>query len=451
MEIIIEMDEEVIKEFEENREEKQNVEKLARQFKTYGEMIAKKALIKCLETLDEAMLHEKKRKQKYNIERRKEAKSIVTCLGEITYQRTYYEEKKTGRHTHLLDEVVGVKAHERVCHDVREAAVRCAGDVSFEKSAKAVSGGFISRQSVRNYVHQANVLPVAKVEKRQVDVLYIEADEDHVALQKGGCAQPRLVCIHEGIKKVSKGRNELIHPYYIHFAQGDADALWEEVAMVIEERYSPSPRSKIFLAGDGASWIRTGLEWIVGARFVLDKYHRNKYIMRICANAPEQKEILIKAIREGNRGDANEALCKIAENISDGKAQKQLAKDAQYLFNNWDGIEVYAKEALAIGCSAEGHVSHIYSARLSSRPMGWSQFGLNKMARLRVAAANGEQITTRPATAGIDAGAVSYRPNKASIHKAKKASLENFGNLPVLAIGKTSQLFSTLKGISRAS
>ena len=37
-----------------------------------------------------------------------------------------------------------------------------------------------------------------------------------------------------------------------------------------------------------------------------------------------------------------------------------------------------------IHCSAEGHVSHIFSDRLSSRPLGWSVVGADKMAQLRV-------------------------------------------------------------------
>lgn len=44
------------------------------------------------------------------------------------------------------------------------------------------------------------------------------------------------------------------------------------------------------------------------------------------------------------------------------------------------------------GCSAEGHISHIYSDRLSSRPLGWSRDGIDQMARLRVFAANGGNL-----------------------------------------------------------
>jgi len=45
-----------------------------------------------------------------------------------------------------------------------------------------------------------------------------------------------------------------------------------------------------------------------------------------------------------------------------------------------------------MGSSAEGQVSHIFAARLSSRPMGWSKIGADKMARLRVYKANGGKV-----------------------------------------------------------
>ena len=40
-------------------------------------------------------------------------------------------------------------------------------------------------------------------------------------------------------------------------------------------------------------------------------------------------------------------------------------------------------DKLVEGCSAEGHVSHILSDRLSSRPKGWSKTGADRMSKLR--------------------------------------------------------------------
>ena len=41
------------------------------------------------------------------------------------------------------------------------------------------------------------------------------------------------------------------------------------------------------------------------------------------------------------------------------------------------------------GSSTEGHVSHVLSSRMSSRPMGWSIQGATKMAKLRAYEMNG--------------------------------------------------------------
>lgn len=70
--------------------------------------------------------------------------------------------------------------------------------------------------------------------------------------------------------------------------------------------------------------------------------------------------------------------------------KKTIEEGRKYLLNNWDGIVIYNQDGSDIkGCSAEGHVSHIYSSRMSSRPLGWSRNGADKMSRLRIYYYNG--------------------------------------------------------------
>ena len=55
-----------------------------------------------------------------------------------------------------------------------------------------------------------------------------------------------------------------------------------------------------------------------------------------------------------------------------------------YILNNVEGIKnLYRNKKELHGCSAEGHISHIYSDRMSSRPMGWSTTNVNNMSKLR--------------------------------------------------------------------
>ncbi|MGI6412106.1 MAG: UPF0236 family transposase-like protein [Syntrophomonadaceae bacterium] len=68
--------------------------------------------------------------------------------------------------------------------------------------------------------------------------------------------------------------------------------------------------------------------------------------------------------------------------------RRNLCGKQEVILGNWDGIR-NQYEPDYVGCSAEGHVSHILSARLSSRPLGWCKIGVDQMARLRAFEANG--------------------------------------------------------------
>ena len=54
-----------------------------------------------------------------------------------------------------------------------------------------------------------------------------------------------------------------------------------------------------------------------------------------------------------------------------------------YFVNNWDAIQRAFHDKHVLGCSAEGHVSNVLSERMSSRPMGWSETGGDRMCKLR--------------------------------------------------------------------
>ncbi len=69
-----------------------------------------------------------------------------------------------------------------------------------------------------------------------------------------------------------------------------------------------------------------------------------------------------------------------------------MKRAKRYISNNWEGIKNLFGGEEKYRCSAEGHISHILSDRLSSRPMGWSVIGADEMARMRVYKANGGSI-----------------------------------------------------------
>ena len=120
-----------------------------------------------------------------------------------------------------------------------------------------------------------------------------------------------------------------------------------------------------------------------------------------------------------------------------------------YIFNHFDSIK-NQYESDYIGCSAEGHISHIYSDRLSSRPLGWSKEGVDQMARLRVFRANGGNVydlTLKKKQKKIREARITALNLKVAKKSWKKVSGETIDNLPAFNQGKRTQLAIMLRGI----
>ncbi len=69
---------------------------------------------------------------------------------------------------------------------------------------------------------------------------------------------------------------------------------------------------------------------------------------------------------------------------NDVKSEESIEDGRDYILNNWmpSKVRLSNKQKL-LGCSAEGHVSHVLESRMTSRPMGWSKRGAGQMGRLR--------------------------------------------------------------------
>ncbi len=143
--------------------------------------------------------------------------------------------------------------------------------------------------------------------------------------------------------------------------------------------------------------IRTGAGMHTKARFVLDRFHMHKYIISATSHlkdsAQDARSEIYKAINGKRKWAAEEAFDKILHVTESETKAKAVESAKNYILGNWTGImeSVKAKDK-SLQCSAEGHVSHIYSDRMSSRPLGWSRTGADKMARLRIYRQNKRDI-----------------------------------------------------------
>lgn len=360
-----------------------------------------------LEDIDQELRKSYRRKQKWEIVR-SDRTSLLISFGVISYERTYFKPKKGGKPEYLVDRMFGIEPHDRVSADVVINVLEEATDSSYSRSGqKAAYMNEISKQAVMNKVHKLEIVqPPIKVEKKkETKILFIEADEDHVAQQRekktkgegkrASILMPKLIYVHEGIdhEKSTEGRRVLKN--IRHFGGlGDSEDLWLEVSQYIDEVYDIEKVETIYISGDGATWIKQGIDWIPKSKFVLDNYHINKYIKAAIAHIGDEAIVqgLRDALDEGDKEMMVKVFKKILE-LTESESKRAVVYDTKrYFLNNWTGIEIKVDNRDIVGCSAEGHVSHVLSARLSSRPMGWSAIGVDKMAQLRVFKSNGGKI-----------------------------------------------------------
>jgi hypothetical protein len=360
-----------------------------------------------LEDMDEYIRNDAGRKKRYEIVR-KDPSTLLTSFGTVVYSRTYFKPKDGSHRKYLVDELAGIKPHDRVSADVVINALEEATQSSYRKAGTKVAyDNDLSKQAVMKKVHEIEIVdaPAPSTEKKAVRVLYIEADEDHVALQskekdeegqrKTGISMPKLIYLHEGIDadKSTAKRKALKN---VRYFGGDckSEDLWLKVAQYIDEQYIEESIETVYISGDGASWIRQGLHWIPKSRFVLDNHHMNKYIRLATAHLDESMYIALQdAIEWPDKKMAAAVFDRVLKLTENDKKREAVREAKRYILNNWDGIEIKGEKACEIvGCSAEGHVSHVFSERLSSRPKGWSKIGADQMAQLRIYKWNGGKI-----------------------------------------------------------
>lgn len=341
---------------------------------------------------------------------RRDETTLLTSLGNVTYHKTLFKNKFTGACEYLLDRIMGIEKHARMTEDAEARLLKEAVQTSYQKGGESVSVSedVVSRATVMNKIHELR-FPKAEPqsEKKALKYLYIDADEDHVALQyineKGDIKKPRtntimpkLVYVYEGISSES-GRHELIHKKHFGGVYEGGKAigqLWGEVAAYIEASYDTEILEKIYINGDGAAWIKSGQRVVNKSRFVLDRFHMHKYIIAATSHLPDATEDarneIYRAIYKKKKWQAEEAFEKILA-VTESEAKRKTVEAAKdYILGNWAGIMQWVRDRnREVECSAEGHISHVFADRMSSRPLGWSRMGADKMSRLRIYEKNG--------------------------------------------------------------
>ena len=368
------------------------ISNFSKKLRTVFDDAGRKTLVGILETIDITLFESKTRKREYETKDLRK-RTLVTDYGNIEYYRRYYRNKKTKEYIYLTDEKMGIEKNERIMKDVQSNIIELAHDISYKKTGKKVIGSeIISPTTVMHKVRQEELKVETQEEKKKIKRLYIEADEDHVSERGNKIGMPKLIYVHEGNYKKGN-RNELKNVHYIGCLGKNSEELWLEVAEYIDKKYDIGSLEKVYICGDGARWIKEGLNWIDKSVFVLDRFHLLKYINQATVEFPEYKNKIWYNINIFDPISVENVLKEIINKTEEEKRKEKVIYSYKYIMNQWPGIEIYETDKDYLnGCSAEGHISHVYADRMSSRPRTWCDDGIDKMSRLRTFVSNGGNI-----------------------------------------------------------
>lgn len=413
------------------------------------------ALVKeALEKASESVKSNSKRKADWYVKEKAASNTLATIFGEVNYQRTYYVHKRTGEFKYISDEMLGISAYDKMDLSLKAKLIDEAAETPYRRSGgKATDALEVSGQSVMNAIRElgsiGNYEAPQKPVNKEATIIYVEVDEDHVALQEGGCAEPKLVYVHEGFRRKGIKRWELVNVRYFGGMYSKSDDLWEEVSDYINEAYDYEKIEKVYISGDGAKYIKNGAKWLNKGIYVFDRYHLMKYIKQAAGYIENGEREIWRALKEQDKKYLKVVFDTIEGATPEGSRLESVQQASKCIMNNFKSIKYHYSSDYG-GCSAEGHISHVYADRLSSRPLGWSIKGVDQMARLRVFKKNGGNVYDLMLKRKNQLHKeIEYKQEKEQIRKLQKrvASGESLGNIEVINIGKCTRLQKALKSL----
>lgn len=202
------------------------------------------------------------RKRRYNIARN-DKRTVISSVGDVTFDCTYFKNMQTGSYSYLLEKLIGLSKNERFTEEAEVALLTEALKTSYQEATRVLpSKQRITKTTVMNKVHGiAEEIPYEAPESlKEVDYLFIEADEDHIAEQHGDAKLPegntsfisKLVYVYE-FKQDSEEcsvRRKLVNSFYfggLYPGKDGNERLWKNVQNYIDKTYNQNQLKRVFM------------------------------------------------------------------------------------------------------------------------------------------------------------------------------------------------------------
>jgi hypothetical protein len=383
--------------------------------------IIREALARILEDLDKyfALVRDRNRYKAKEIEER----VVDSLVGPIRFKRRYYVDLATGEGVYLLDERLKLLPYQRVSPGLAKVAVSLAAQGPSYRAARdrleEITGErLISHEGIRQMVLKTGRLIAGEETDRRrpkkSGIVFIEADGLWTGRQgkKGRRKrhrkrESRLAVVHEGWRPRYPGSQEYeTIPLFKHLkTQGTPEEFWEDVYEKLD-RYYDLETTLVVINGDGAEWIRKGVEYFPLAIYQYDRFHIAREVQRALSWEQSLKAKALSALRD-NELDRLIRIIDQAEKRANEDDRPKVQALKRLVEQDHEYILDYRIRLAQLGYNCQGlrglgaGESNVGKFKVRTRGRSWSTTGLGCLANVLFALINGnlhrytQQLTGR--------------------------------------------------------
>ncbi|WP_368487141.1 Mbov_0401 family ICE element transposase-like protein [Spiroplasma sp. DGKH1] len=350
-------------------------------------------------------------------------RKLISIFGEIQlnlHRYKYWDSEKYNsktkeygkwRYTVLFLQHIKLQKYQRLTHDLRLTILNMIGDGLRHKDILlAFPKDLLTTQTISNVIKRVKIADhIDNSEITKIDVTALVENKIHIALDD------TFIKAFNKKKKKSKFRIRSLTTYTGHdkdesfyyrkilenkksdykmvkIAEGIKTVDYvDEILAHINKYYIINADTKFIVGGDGAKWI-SEVANILGAEYVLDKFHAMRLIKKLLSiRTSEYHKNHFKNARElFSKGDVDRLLELINSFKGDPLIHKQdkIQQVYNYIKRNRKGIESY-QYSWCLGVCAEGQISHNFKQTLGYGAKILNEEILRNMIDLRLAKLNG--------------------------------------------------------------
>lgn len=382
---------------------------------------------------------------------------IQTLNAYVEIKRRVYIDKITRKCYYYVDDFLGLPP--KTLYDpcvVAEVLNEAADNNSMQKTGKIVGRMInfdsslkkddyaIPRQTIKNMIMRSTNNDNFKEELQELDTpesIFAMGDEKWVSNQREQQDNTMIksIVVYDDKKQISKGRNVLVNKHTISKI-GSPEEIWREALSYIDYVYDEDKLKNIYILGDGAAWIKSGIDELnfnkdIKITYIPDFFHIKQALNNISKD-DDIKAILFSYICKNKKQSFKKVIDALIQKYPDRK--DVIADKSNYILNNWKFLQTSLK--LPYGCCMESQISHTYAAIFANLPKGYKIKTIEALLKLRTMFVNNSNIRLNYFN--------SLRPKE----------YDSFDDIPVTSVNNTlisdckiCGIHSILKGLSSFS